>query len=76
MSRCRSCGAEIEWARTVNNRAMPLDAEPTADGNVVIRDGKAHVLGPMELLVLDAGEVLRMPHHATCEHAAQWRGGR
>lgn len=73
MRRCRSCGAAIEWARTANDRAMPLDAEPNADGNVVIRDGVAHVLGPMELLVLGADEVLRMPHHATCPNADDWK---
>lgn len=77
MTRCRSCGAAIEFARTVNNRAIPLDAEPNAEGNVVIRDGVAHVLGPMELLlVLGAGEALRMPHHATCPQAGDWKGSR
>lgn len=76
MTRCRSCGASIEFARTPADRLIPLDAIPDPDGNVVIRDGLAHVLGPMELLMLGAGEALRMPHHATCPDAADWKGPR
>jgi hypothetical protein len=31
---CRSCEAPIVWAKTANNRRMPLDPEPVPDGNV------------------------------------------
>lgn len=65
---CRSCQAPIIWVRTTAGRRMPLDAQPTAQGNVVLRDGVATVLsGPAP----DGNG--RMPHHATCPDAAQWR---
>lgn len=70
---CRSCSAPIEWARTVNGRLIPLDAEPDPAGNVLLEDVQgsrvAHVLGargdvPFELAHLDGPRY--MPHHATC----------
>lgn len=74
MPACRSCGADVVWFRTVNDRPMPLDAQPTPDGNVQVRGGVAHVLGPMDREVLTDEERgrLRMPHHATCPN---WRKG-
>lgn len=81
MSACRSCGAGIVWAVTTSGKRMPLDADPTPAGNVqttvepphdVLR---AEVLGPLEVELLDpdARAGLRMPHHATCPHADDWR---
>lgn len=34
--KCRACDAEIRWARTANGKAIPLDAEPNPDGNVLL----------------------------------------
>lgn len=36
MSTCRSCGAEVLWAKTRAGKAMPVDPEPTAEGNVLV----------------------------------------
>jgi len=33
-ARCKSCGAAIRWAQTENGRAIPLDADPVAGGNI------------------------------------------
>lgn len=67
MGTCRSCDAEITWARTAAGKAMPLDRLPDPNGNVVLRDGVAIVLGPLERAIAEEeGETLRMPHHATC----------
>lgn len=39
---CRSCGASIYWAKSHNNRPMPLDAK--SEKGIVIRDdGLAYV---------------------------------
>lgn len=78
MVACRSCRASIEFVRTPAGRAMPLDTEPTGDGNVQVRDDVAHVLGPLEVAALTDGEraELRMPHHATCPQAGDWKGRR
>lgn len=34
-SECRSCGQPIRWAITADGKRMPLDANPTPDGNLV-----------------------------------------
>ena len=36
MSRCRSCGAEVVWSKTENDRNIPLDPEPVLGGNVIL----------------------------------------
>lgn len=74
LAQCRSCNALIIWGRTRNDVSMPVDAEPTDDGNVLIHpDGTVDVLGPLELLCHDRdAEPLRMPHHATCPDGPAW----
>jgi hypothetical protein len=43
--KCRSCAKPVLWVKTANNRAIPLDPEPRADGNVVPGwDGRARFL--------------------------------
>lgn len=71
MSACRACGAEILWARTSNDKSIPLDAAPNPDGNVVVQGGgyaapSATVLGPLDKLSMPEGSTFHMPHHATC----------
>lgn len=70
------------FARTAANRQIPLDAEPNPDGNVIIHEGVAIVLGPLELYQaqmatqvagIDEPNELYMPHHATCPDGAEWR---
>lgn len=67
-SSCRSCGAPMLWVRTPAGRPMPLDPEPSEDGNVEIVDGLAvvHHQPP-----LDHGD-LYTPHFATCPDGATW----
>ncbi len=62
MTTCRVCPAEIIWARTVNGKLIPLDAEPNPDGNVMLINGVANVYAQPPL---GLGEIY-MPHHATC----------
>lgn len=33
---CRSCKAPIEWAYTERGRRMPVDKEPTPEGNITL----------------------------------------
>jgi hypothetical protein len=37
--KCRSCGAEITWAKTSTGATMPVDVAPSDDGNIVLLDG-------------------------------------
>lgn len=72
-STCKGCYAPVWWVTTAaHGRAMPLDPDPTPDGNVTLNpDGRAVVHGPGQLpLGVDPDEVY-MPHHATCPN---WPG--
>lgn len=87
-SLCRSCSARILWAQLLDEagerqkkpdgkmKAIPVDFEPVADGNVVVfhRPGQgivARVLKKGE--APPAGARLRRTHFSTCPQAAQHR---
>lgn len=72
VSACRSCGARIIWAETLTEKRMPVDAEPTPDGNVSLepREGFAP-LATVNAPLFAAG--LRKSHFATCPNAGQHR---
>lgn len=80
VSRCRSCRAEILWARTERGKKMPLDAQPVADattetrGLFVLRE-LDHKDAPLALAAwgLEGTEPHYRSHFATCEFAAQHR---
>jgi hypothetical protein len=36
MATCKACGAEITWAKWPSGKSMPVDAQPTEDGDLVI----------------------------------------
>jgi hypothetical protein len=69
MSTCRTCHTPIIWAKTPSGRPMPLDAEPSPQGNIVLRmDGIAIVGGE--------GSLRYTSHFANCPQAAQHRRAR
>ncbi|MEU9199439.1 hypothetical protein [Streptomyces sp. NPDC048332] len=68
---CRRCHAPICWAlTTANGKRQPLDAEPTAEGNVAAMQGPDGLLYVRSVTVarpeIRPGEWQAMPHHATC----------
>lgn len=69
---CRSeaCGAVIIWARSRDGKAIPLDVEPTADGNLALVGGIAEAYG-----LEHAAEKLPRytSHFATCPDAPAFR---
>jgi hypothetical protein len=75
MPTCRSCGAEIQWVRTAKG-AMPLDAEPTERGNIVVHRADQITVYPSAEIAAAAGvrpEDLRISHFATCPESGAWR---
>jgi hypothetical protein len=69
VSNCRSCGAEIEWAVTPNDKPIPLDTGVRADGNIrldVRLDGS-------RVAIIDSTNGDRVSHFATCPNAASHR---
>lgn len=74
MPRCSSCNAPIEWATSAaTGKAMPIDAEPVDDGNIVLRDGQAVVLGRWGGDDLPPGTPRFKSHFATCRFAGRHR---
>lgn len=85
MSKCKSCGAPIEWAAwAVSGKAVPLDVEPDRAFWERVDAGVAPDLRGK--LVVIAGKVwhatetdvrlrrpLRVSHFATCPDAAEHR---
>ena len=71
MSKCKSCGKELVWViSAATGNVMPVDAFPSPDGNIVIQDGMAHVLGGhAHEGMLDGPR--HKSHFATCENAAK-----
>jgi hypothetical protein len=64
----------MAWFRTELGKAIPINPEPVADGNIVIRGGLAVVVGS-DLLAPTAeeGEPKYKSHFATCPHASEFR---
>lgn len=80
--RCATCHAEIIWARTPRLQWMPVDAEPSPDGNVLLHwgaDGLVHcrTLGTAQRF---GRTDLRLSHFVGCPDSVKWRrhppGGR
>jgi hypothetical protein len=72
---CRSCAATIIWASTRGGKSMPVDADPSADGNVEVQRFPDNTVFADVLTQppLAGGTTLRKAHFATCPDAANWR---
>ena len=78
MSNCRSCGAEIIWARTERGKRMPMDAAPVSNhaqsGVFVLREME-NPDGPLVIAAwgLENTEPHYISHFATCPQNDSWR---
>lgn len=76
MATCRSCDAEIEWARTEHGKSIPLDVGTRADGNIRVVSRVATERGMAPLIrYVGRGEGDRVSHFATCPNATEHRKG-
>ena len=74
MSTCRKCPAQVLFVRSGKNpkQWLPLNAEPTPEGTIVIRDdGHGYVVAPM--VDVDPFQLRYTSHFATCPQAATFR---
>ena len=70
MPTCKSCGAEIMWAKTQAGRLAPVDAAESPDGNVfvaVCEGGPTAFFPPAGTTIADATR--HKSHFATCPNA-------
>lgn len=70
---CRSCGAPIIWARTTGGKLIPVDPDPTDNGNVELVDGLDRPTAIVHAQPPLAAPPMRLPHFATCPDADGWR---
>lgn len=72
-SKCSGCGAPLRWVKTEVGKWLLLDAEPAADGTVVVcADGLGRVLMGGLFDEPATGPLYRV-HGATCKEAHRFR---
>lgn len=71
--RCRSCGADIEWATWSSGKAMPVDLAPDPSGKLVVIAGAVRVATPEDDKLK---RERRTSHFATCAFAGDHRKAR
>lgn len=75
MNHCRSCGADVLWAKTDAGKSMPLDPEPVDDGNVLLY----RTPEGLRAVVMSKGDHVpdnasrHKTHFATCPNAERHR---
>ncbi len=71
VTNCKSCQRPIFFAESKSGKQIPLVNAPHAQGNVMIRDGKA-VYKSKENQP-EPGELLYISHFVDCPNAQQYR---
>ena len=72
MSACRSCGADIRWTLTAEDKRMPVDSQADPAGNVAVTkllDGSLASRIITAAAPLRDGELPFRPHWASCPNA-------
>jgi hypothetical protein len=73
-TKCRSCDAPIFFKMTKRGAMMPLNPDPTPDGNVHLTKDGAVVLTKAAIeLNMHSGALLYVAHFTTCPKAQSWR---
>lgn len=79
---CRSCGVPIIWTITEKGRPMPVNAEPSDYGNVILQERpmlppRARYLNAREKQAILENVLpppkLYLSHFVRCVDAASWR---
>lgn len=82
VTQCRSCKAEIVWARTPRGKNMPVDATPVPDGDWMLVEGddekpQAKPFNSTHAALDGMGEMARyQSHFKSCPNASKHSGGR
>lgn len=71
VSECRSCKAPIIWAWTTSHRRMPVDADPTENGTLILTELAGEVC--VDVSTGDEETPRHRAHFATCPDADSWR---
>lgn len=72
MSNCNGCRAPVVWAVTPAGKSMPVDPDPTDNGNLVLTLGTPPRVRPPELTD-DPDGPRWVSHFATCPQSEDFR---
>lgn len=78
MSTCRSCHQRITWLRTPGGKAIPVDEDPSDEGNILIDVERCQLVAKV-FKNADAArefapeEPRYLSHFVTCPQAGEWR---
>ncbi len=71
---CESCHAPIIWAVTTRAKRMPVDFEPSGNGNISLQQvGLAPLAVVLSVAKQFGRKDLRTSHFVTCPDAKAWR---
>lgn len=72
---CESCAAPVIWTTTENAKAMPVDADPVAGGNLALTavPGQNPLSKVLSVRQQFGRSGLRKSHFATCPDGPSWR---
>lgn len=74
MTRCKTCLAPIFYAIVASTgKLIPINAEPSIDGNVIIREGNNSGKSYAKVTKKEDPEAIYVSHFATCGQAKKWR---
>ena len=73
MPACRSCNADIEWAKWIGTgKNVPINVGATKDGNLVVISGRVRSYTDEDARL---HRERRVSHFTTCPQADSWRSG-
>ena len=73
---CRSCGKPVIWAISTRLNPMPVNPEPSADGNIQLEprgDGRQPIARVLKVADRFGKTGLRTSHFTDCPQSGQWR---
>lgn len=71
-AKCRSCRAPMVWVQTEAGKRTPIDPEPVAGGNIIIKDRTQDP--PVVAYVKPDQKIKRfVSHFSTCPQSKSWR---
>jgi hypothetical protein len=77
MPNCKACDAEIRFARTESGKTMPVDAESSTDGSLVLyHDEHGALCCRMAVPPADQLRPRHKAHFATCTSPESFRKDR
>lgn len=76
MPNCKACDTEIRFAKTKAGKAMPVDATPSTDGNLVLLHDEHGTLCARPAHPADQLRPRHKAHFATCTSPGSFRKDR